>query len=394
MTNGIVTLKKGEERRLLAGHSWVFSNEILSKSENIENGELINVRSFNGDLLGAGFYNDSSLIAVRLISKTPIVSLEQFFSEKITQADRFRKQLFPFRAAYRMIFSESDGLPGLIIDRYQKTYVLQVNSAGMEKNIPLIVDVLISHLGAQNIFTHHDEYLRRLEGLPTDDQIYYGKYQNEIISDGEVKYTIDFQRGQKTGFYFDQVNNRKYIRNLAPGKKILDAFCNSGGFGLHALQAGAEKVVFIDSSQTEIDQVKINLQLNDLIATERYELICAKVNDCLLQFHEVDRKFEIINLDPPSFTRNKKGIPIALKGYEKLHRLALPLISEGGFLLTSSCSHHISSDDFLASVQNAARKCGRQIQLIHSASTSEDHPILPSMPETRYLNFMVFHTAF
>jgi 23S rRNA (cytosine1962-C5)-methyltransferase len=287
-----------------------------------------------------------------------------------------------------MVFSESDFLPGLIIDKYNRTFVLQINSIGMQKNVNLITEILENEFDAKNIFTKNDFYLRKIEGLPQKDDVYLGKADIEIIDEGCIKYKIDFSQSQKTGFYFDQSDNRFFVEKIVTGKKVVDVFCNSGGFGLHALKVGAESVDFVDSSEREIDNVRTNLILNDLVLNTK-----CYVEDAF-KFLEAaaasNRKFDVVMLDPPAFAKSKKNLHTAEKGYKKLNKLALQILNEGGYLVTSSCSHHVKKENFLNSISSSAVKASKKLQLIYFSGASLDHPRLPAMEETEYLKFAVF----
>ena len=389
--NAKIYLKKNEERRIKAGHLWVFSNEIAGTEGDPQNGDLTEVYDYKKYLTGTGFYNKNSLIALRLISSVKVDDLKVLFRTRLTSANELRKKLYPGRDSYRMVFSESDFLPGLIIDKYNSTFVMQVYSAGMEKNIDMLIDILKSDFTAENIFTKNEEYLRKLEGIDPEDNIYLGERKREMISDGLIKYEIDFEKGQKTGFYFDQSDNRFFIEKLAAGKTVLDAFCNSGGFGLHAAKAGAVSVDFIDSSANEIQSAENNFKLNELSCDSQFT--ADDVFDFLEKCINEKRKFDIVMIDPPAFAKNRKTVPVAKKGYERLNRLAIQSVKDNGFLVTSSCSHHIKSDEFLEIINNASIKTGRKIQLVQFNSASLDHPQIPSMPETTYLKFAVFRIA-
>lgn len=382
-----VFLKKNEDRRIRAGHLWVFSNEIAKTDSGIETGDIVTVYDAGGQIIGSGFYNKSSLIAVRLMGKSFNGDLEKYINDSIYHALKLRKTFYPHRNSYRLIFSESDFLPGLIIDKYNDTYVLQVYCYGMEKNIDSVVKVL-KDIGAKNIFTSNEPYFRKLEGLPEEDNMYLGEKGKETIDDGAVKYFIDFENSQKTGFFFDQCDNREFIGKFIQGKNVLDAFCNSGGFGLHAAKAGAGFVTFVDSSKTEIENAKRNFKLNEFISET--EFIDTDMFTYLERCVDANRKFDVVMVDPPAFAKSRKSIPAALKGYIKLNRLALGCVGLNGYLVSSSCSHHITEQDFLECVNSAAAKAGKQVQLVHFSGASLDHPILPAMKETEYLKFAVF----
>ncbi len=383
-----VFLKKNEDRRIKSGHLWIFSNEIHSVEGLPENGDLVEIYNSRSEFLGKGFYNKNSLIAVRILKFQQGQDLYSFLKEKITEAFNYRKKFYPSRNSFRLIFSESDYLPGLIIDKYNDTYVLQIYSTGMENNIEIIVDILRLEFNAKNIFTKNESYFRKLEGLPEEDKIYSGEIAEEIIDDGLIKYRIDFNTGHKTGFYFDQSDNRFFFGKICEGLNALDAFCNSGGFGLQASYNKAKSVTFVDSSQTILKSAQDNFKLNNLNSEK--EFIAADVFEYLTQCKTKNKLFDVINIDPPAFAKNKKSLPAAIKGYEKLNRLSLEIIEDGGFLSTSSCSYHLNESEFLTAINNAAVKCGKTLQLIHFNRASLDHPKLSAMPETSYLKYAVF----
>lgn len=387
--NEKIYLKKNEEIRIKSGHLWIFSNEIADIHGEPQNGDLIDIFDSKQNFLGSGFYNKNSLISVRLLSRQRIDNLKKLFEEKINAACQLRKSIYPERESYRMVFSESDFLPGLIIDKYNNTFVLQIYSFGMDKNIDLINEILKVNFNAENIFTKNDEYFRKLEGLPAEDKILHGEIKNEIINDGSVRYSVDFGKVQKTGFYFDQSDNRFFIEKFAKGKKILDAFCNSGGFGLHAAKSEARSVTFVDSSATEIKYAAENFKLNGFSIES--EFLVSDVFDYLELCINEKKYFDIVMIDPPAFAKNRKSVPVAKKGYERLNKLAMQIAAKNGILITSSCSHHISESEFLQVINQAAVKSGRKIQQLYFNCASLDHPQLPAMPETGYLKFFIFN---
>ena len=380
-----ILLKKNEERRIKQGHLWIFSNEIANVEGDISNGELVHVFDSKNNFIGSGFYNGNSLIAVRIISNEESVDLEKLFRHRLNTAYEFRNRIYPDRKSFRLVFSESDFLPGLIIDKYNDSFVLQVYSAGMEKNIELITRILHEDFSAKNIFAKGEEYFRKIEGLPEENKIYLGKMNEEIISDGKVKYKINFATGHKTGFYFDQCDNREFFGKFCENKSVLDCFCNSGGFGLHAAYNKAKKIVFVDSSSEEIKNAQENFSFNGF--NSKTEFIQSDVFDYLEKCNSEKKTFDVINLDPPAFAKNKKTLATAIKGYEKLNRFAISLLKDDGLLFTSSCSHHLKEEMFLDAINTAALKTGKKIQLFHFNNASLDHPFLPAMEETVYLKF-------
>jgi len=383
-----VFLKKNEERRVKLGHLWIFSNEIAKTEGDCSNGDIVRIFDSRDNFIGSGFYNANSLIAVRIISNLEEVDLSLLFSDRIRSAYNFRKSVYPERDSFRMVFSESDFLPGLIIDKYNSTFVLQVYSSGIEKNIGIIVDILKNEYSAKNIFSKGEEYFRRMEGLSGENIIYLGEAGKEIISDGKIKYEVNFSTGQKTGFYFDQCDNRNFFGVLCENKSVLDCFCNSGGFGLHAANGKAASVIFADSSAEEIKNTRNNFAINGFDCPAEYT--DSDVFDYLEKCKEQNRKFDIINLDPPAFAKNKKTLATAIKGYEKLNRMALELLKDEGMLFTSSCSHHLREEIFLETIGKAALRAGKNVQLFYFNNASMDHPSLPAMEETGYLKFAAF----
>lgn len=384
-------LKKNEERRILNGHQWIFSNEILKTEGLPETGDLVDVFSSVGTKLGTGFYNKHSLIAVRMLNQSFSGDIEEYFREMIRNAYNYRKSIYPNRNSYRLVYSESDYLPGLVIDKFNDTFVLQVNCFGMHENISHVVNFLRNDLNARNIFTRSDPYLSRLEGLSAEDKLFLGEIGSETINDGKISYKVDFQNSQKTGFYFDQCDNREFIERLVSGKRVLDAFCNSGGFGLHAAFAGAKTITFVDSSASEIKSAKFNYELNKLKSEATY--VESDVFDYLEKCILENKKFDVVMIDPPAFAKSRKSIPSALKGYVKLNKLALLCTEKNGYLVSSSCSHHVGENDFLSSVAQASKKSGKTTQLIYRSGASMDHPLIPAMEETGYLKFMVFRVS-
>ncbi len=383
-----IFLKRNEDKRIKSGHLWIFNNEIEILPQDAENGDLVEIYSAKKEFLGTGFYNKNSLISIRLLSYSKIDDLKSVLSEKIRQAFALRKEIYPERTSYRLVFSESDFIPGLIIDKYNQSYVIQVYSYGIQKNIALIVEILKEEFNAENIFSKNETYFRKLEGLPEENEIYLGKLSPQQISDGAIVYEIDFEKGHKTGFYFDQSDNRFFIEKIVSGKKVLDAFCNSGGFGLHAALGGASSVKFVDSSAGAIENAGRNFSLNNF--KTKNEFTVSDVFDFFEETCRTGTKYDVVMIDPPAFAKNKKSLPQARKGYEKLNKIALQSVATGGYLVTSSCSYHLKRDEFLSIVSAAAIKACKKIQLIYFNGASFDHPQIPSMEETSYLKFAVF----
>jgi 23S rRNA (cytosine1962-C5)-methyltransferase len=384
MKNQIV-LKKNEEHRIAAGHQWVFSNEIASLRGTPETGEVIELLRHDQKFLGLGFYHPHSLIAFRFLTSEPEEIGFKFFERRIQQALALRQKLYPGAETFRLAHGEGDFLPGLIIDKYNEFLSIQILSAGMEKQTDIICDVLETMFHPKAIVARNYAVIRTLEELPLEKKVLRGNTGITIIEDG-VKFEVDVLNGQKTGFFLDQRENRKAIHRYAIGGAVLDCFCNEGGFALHAASAKAASVRGIDISETAIAKAKVNARLNS--AAVEFEI--GDVSETLKSLAEKNKKFDMLILDPPSFTKSKKNIPAALRGYKEINAAAMRLINSGGFLVTASCSHHITEEGFLSTIEQAAVKAKRFVQLLEFGGAAPDHPVIPAMPETKYLKFAIF----
>jgi 23S rRNA (cytosine1962-C5)-methyltransferase len=384
MKNQII-LKKNEEHRIVAGHQWVFSNEIASLRGTPEIGEVVELLRHDQKFLGLGFYHPHSLIAFRFLTSELEEIGFSFFERRIQQALSLRQKLYPGAETFRLAHGESDFLPGLIIDKYNEFLSLQILSAGMEKQTEIICDVLETLFHPKAIVARNDVAIRSLEELPVEKKVLRGNAGITIIDDG-VKFEVDVLQGQKTGFFLDQRENRKAIHRYAVGGSVLDCFCNEGGFALHAASANATSVFGLDISESAITKARVNARLNS--AAVEFEV--GDIFDTLKLITEKNKKFDMVVLDPPSFTKSKKNIPAALREYKEINAAAMRLITSGGFLVTASCSHHITEDGFLSTIEQAAVKAKRHVQLLEFAGAAPDHPVIPAMPETKYLKFAIF----
>lgn len=382
-----IVLKKNEEHRILSGHQWVFSNEIKVVRGDPESGDLVELLRHDEKLLGIGFYNPHSLIAFRLLSSEREEVSFQFFEQRISQAYQLRRRLFPQSESFRMAHGESDFLPGLIIDKYNEYISLQTLSCGMDRRLTLICDVLESLFHPKAIVERNDSSTRTLEHLPMQKKVLRGTLEEVIISEQDAKFKIDILNGQKTGFFFDQRDNRRAVRRYVRDGTALDCFCNEGGFSIHAALAKAKSVTGLDISDAALGKARVNSLLNE---TARVSFEQADIFEELRRFRDQRKMFDVVILDPPSFTKSKKTVAAALRGYKEINALALSLINAGGFLASGSCSHHITEESFLSVIQQSALKSKRRIQLLQFAGAGPDHPVLPAMPETRYLKFGIF----
>jgi len=381
-------LRKKEEHRVLAGHPWVFSNELLETRGQPQTGDLVELRTEKGKTLGFGFYNQHSLIAFRLLTSELVEINSDFFSERLARALALRRMLYADDGAFRVVHSEADYLPGLIVDKYNEYLCVQTLSYGMDARLPIICDALEGLFHPAGIIERNESQLRTLEHLTLHKGVLRGTSGVTTIVEHGIRYKVDPLGGQKTGFYLDQRENRAAIRRFAPGATVLDCFCNEGGFGLNAAQVGARSVLGLDISEDAIKRARKNAELNNLSSAQFEQ---GDVFE-MLKSEELRAKFDIVVLDPPSFTRSKKNVQTAKRGYRELHMSALKVLRREGILMTSSCSHHIRSDVFLEIINEAATRVGRKLQMLDWRSASPDHPILPAVPETQYLKFGVFRS--
>jgi len=382
-----IILRKNEDLRIRAGHVWVFSNEIRETHGSPAAGDIVEVRNAGGKPLGLGFYHPHSLIAVRLLTRTIEEIDSAFFRKRIARAAALRTRLFSGSSVYRLVHGEADSLPGLVVDRFGEYLVVQTFACGMDLRLPLLCDILEEMFHPTGILERNESPSRTLEGLPLRSGILRGTAGTTTHEEDGLSFTIDLVSGQKTGFFLDQRMNRPLIRGFSPEARVLDCFCNDGGFALHAARGGASSVLGIDSSAEAIERARINARNNGLSGISFIE---KDVFTALGDLAGKGEKFDVVVLDPPSFTKSRKTVPAAKKGYKDLHHLAFRVLKPGGILLTASCSHHILPETFLSVIQETAVKDNREIQLLHWRGASPDHPTLPAVPETAYLKFGVF----
>lgn len=374
-------IKKHHELRVVHGHPWIFSNEIENFSElkTLEKGTLVQVQIRKEEPFALAYFNPHSLIAARILSyKIDEKIDENFFEKKILAAKSMREKFFkkPF---YRLIHSEADFLPGLVIDCFGDVLSCQISTAGMEKLSGFLVKALEKIFPNSAIIFRNDIDARKLEGLELETKVIKGEIADQIeIEENEIKYLIDVKGGQKTGWFFDQRKNREFIGAIAKDCDVLDAFCYLGGFGFNALKGGAKSVTFIDSAPVEF------------VLPKNCEFIRDKVFDVLENENFRQRRFDIVLLDPPAFIKSKKDFHSGLKGYEKLVRLSVNLVKDGGILMLTSCSHHANLQDLIKSANDAFRKANRPAKLIRVFGADVDHPVHPALKENEYLKSICF----
>ena len=370
--------------RIFHGHDWVYASEIKKSFGNPQPGEVISLKDFKDKPLGSAIYNPRSQIVARRFSRRKQDLDRAFFLRRLQLAFTLRERLPVDPTLCRLAWSESDGLPGLIVDRYRSHLVVQTLTLAMDQRIDLITEVLQELLSPDSIVVRNDSPMRKAEGLEPANLVAHGENPDPVtLETGGLHLEATLLAGQKTGLYLDQLDTYARIASLAPGKRVLDCFSNQGGFGLACARAGAASVTCVDISAEAIAAVRRNAELNDL----KTETVEANAFDYL---KNCDEQFDLIILDPPSFTRSKKALRDAMRGYKEIHLRALKLLDHDGYLATFSCSHHVSRELFLNNVRDAAVDTRRTLRLVESFTQRADHPILPTIPETEYLKGFCF----
>ncbi|MCY0878071.1 MAG: class I SAM-dependent rRNA methyltransferase [Firmicutes bacterium] len=383
-----LTLTRGPHRAL-AGSPWVYRTE-LEALPAAAPGSLVRVKTWDGRIVGWGFYNPASMIAVRLLGRGDgLVDAASVVRQRVRDAWAWRQPLMGHRDAFRMIFSEADGLPGLVVDRYGPMLVVEVTSLGMDAYLDVVVETLVELVHPEGIWEHGDLPVRAREGLPRVNRLLWGRLVTPVeLTEHAVRLLVDVTGGQKTGHFLDQYENRGRVVAYAPeGSRVFDAFCHTGAFGLIlAKQRGAE-VVGIDIDPQAVRQASDNARLNGLEgrAVFREE----NAFDWLRRESDAGAQYDVGILDPPAFTKSKDSVPQALKGYKEINLRALKLIRPGGYLITSSCSYHVSEADFIQVVQSAAYDARRFVRIVEIRGQGPDHPVLPALPESRYLKCLI-----
>ena len=371
-------------KRLLGGHLWVFSNEIYENLKDYAAGTLVEVFDMHELFLGIGYINPQSLISIRLLTREKEEINREFFQRRINDAFNLRKRLLGERDAFRLIYSEGDYLPGLIVDKYANSLVLQFLTAGMEEFKTIIIGVLDEMLKPEIMVLRNESRVRTLEGLPLYKEVIKGDLQTlPVIKENGLLFEIDPYEGQKTGFFLDQQENRTSLKKYVRGGKGLDLFCYLGAWSMHLASAGAE-VIGVDASERAVMQAQKIAEMNGL--TERVSFVKDDVFSFLeKELASTEKKYDFIVLDPPAFVKSSGKIKEAVKAYRELNEMSMRLIKPGGLLATSSCSYHLSKEMFIDMLNSAGRNAQRSLRLIGMRSQGPDHPVLLSMPETEYL---------
>jgi len=382
-----LSLKKECESRLKTGHCWVYSNEIDTHKTPLQSllpGQPVDILTDRGRWLGSGYANPHSLICARLVSRDSKHPLNaSLLVHRLKIALSLRERLFR-KPYYRLLFGESDGLPGLVADRFGDVVVVQINTAGMERFKADIVSAIDKVLKPACVIMRNDAAIRESEGLERYVEVVLGSVPDSLaVEENGVSFRVSALDGQKTGWFFDQAYNRGRMLKYVTGKRVLDVCSYVGAWGVQAAAAGASDVFCVDSSSTALDRVELNAQLNGV--TDQVAVIHGDAFDAMRELRSEKEKFDVVVVDPPAFMKRRKDLKEGTLAYRRLNLAAMQLLSKNGVLITSSCSHHMALQSLLQTVQKAARHLDRSMQLLEQGSQSPDHPIHPAIPETAYL---------
>lgn len=392
MNYPVITLRRGKEESLRRFHPWVFSGAIASAPENLEEGDIVEVRSSDGTPLGVGHYQIGS-IAVRMLSDEIIEINREYYFNRLNNALRLRKALGLLRDdnnAFRLVHGEGDFLPGLIVDVYGQTAVVQAHSVGMHYARDIIAECLVSLPGAslRNVYYKSETTLPYKASLDPQNDYIIGSYDTDIAVENGLKFRVDWLKGQKTGFFVDQRDNRSLLRHFARGRRVLNMFCYTGGFSVYALSGGAALVHSVDSSAKAVSLTRDNVRLNfgDDAPHEAF------AEDAFKYLAEMkDGAYDLVVLDPPAFAKHRGAIKNALRGYQKLNARAMEEMPEGSILFTFSCSQAVSKEQFRLAVFSAAAQVGRRVRILHQLTQPADHPINIYHPEGEYLKGLILY---
>lgn len=381
-----VYLKKGEEKRILNGHSWVYANEVAKIEGKDKNGSLASVFTHDGRFIGKGYINHLSKILVRIfIRDENQVDDKAFYLERLKNADNFRKNL-GYDNCYRMVFAEADDIPALIVDKYDEYLSVQFLSLGIDKMKKLIVECLVDLFAPRGIYERSDVAVRVKEGLTETKGVIYGEVPDRIIiTENGLKMAVDVKNGQKTGYFLDQKENRYAARRYCKDGEVLDCFCNSGGFSLNCATV-AKSVTAVDVSRTALDSVEENASLNNLTNVRTLQ---GDVFEVLRNYRKESKVFDLVILDPPAFCKSASEVKDAYRGYKDINVLGMKLVRSGGFLISASCSHYMTLPLFEKMLAESAKESGRRVRQIEIKTQAPDHPALVNAEETSYLKFFV-----
>jgi 23S rRNA (cytosine1962-C5)-methyltransferase len=383
-----VYLKKRISLRIANGHPWIFGNEIDKTETGIADGAIVSVFSHDKKFIGKGYFNSQSQIVVRLLTRDKSEHIdESFFHRRIQACWDYRKKI-GYTENCRLVFGEADGLPQLIIDKFNDYFVIQTLALGIDHWKPAIVNALNSIFSPRGIYERNDVPVRELEGLPQQKGFLSAPFETKIIiRENDLDFYVDVENGQKTGYFLDQQDNRRSIRHLVKDAEVLGAFTYTGTFEIHAAHYGARSVLGLDISEKAVEQANENSKLNGLENTCRFET--ANAFDVLKDWARSGRAYDVVMLDPPAFTKSRETLQKAITGYKEINLRGMKLLRPGGFLVTSSCTNLVSPELFLEIIAMAAKDARRKLRQVCFQTQSPDHPVVPGIENTQYLKFLV-----
>jgi len=387
-----LVLKRGRERRIKSGHPWIYAGEVFRWHGDILDGEIVDIRDHRERFLGRGYVNRNSRIVARVLTDQREEIDEGFFRRRIEEAVALRGRTARETDACRLVYSEGDFLPGLIVDRYGDCLVLQTPTLGMDTRKEDVADVLQELLKPAAIYERNDIGVRQHEGLDPQSGFLRGEMDPLVpIRENGLSFLVNVQSGQKTGFFLDQRENRAALRGWVEDGRVLDAFCYTGAFAVYAAASGARETIGLELSAEAVEMARLHAERNGFEDRCRFEV--ANAFDRLRTYDAAHERFDLVILDPPSFTRSKNSVEGASRGYKEINLRAMKILSPGGYLITCSCSYHVDRDLFLEIVVQAARDARRRIRLLESRGQAADHPILPAASETEYLKCLVLQVV-
>ncbi len=397
MSLAIATLKKGEGRSLKAGGPWIYDNEVASILGSFENGDMVMVHDFDGYPLGRGFINTNSKIRIRMMTRKSEQEIDEgFLRKRVRDAWEYRKKTVD-TSSCRVIFGEADFLPGLVVDKFSDVLVVQSLALGIDRMKMKILELLKEEMAQdgvviRGVYERSDAKVRRQEGMEPFKGFIGEPFDTKVeICENGVRYLVDVEDGQKTGFFLDQKYNRLAIQKLCRDAKVLDCFTHTGSFALNAGVARAKSVLGVDASQLAVEQARENAKLNGLSGTVKF--VCEDVFELLPRLEEEGEKFDVVILDPPAFTKSRNSVKNAVKGYREINLRAMKLVKDGGFLATCSCSHFMSYEMFTQTIGQAARNVHKRLRQVEYRTQAADHPILWAAEESYYLKFYIFQVC-
>jgi 23S rRNA (cytosine1962-C5)-methyltransferase len=390
-----VLIKPGEADRALAGHPWIYEGAVLRVTAEAKDGDLVQVKDHRQRFIGVGFWNSRSRIRVRLLAPERVEINQDFFEQRIREALAVRQKHMPQATSFRVVNAESDFLSGLIVDKYEDVLALQISSLGMDQRKPAIVAALQKIFSPRAIMERSDIGSRKFEGLEESRGLLAGELAGEmVVKLNGLSFATDLLGGHKTGLYLDQQENYARVAALSAGANVLDCFSFLGGFAIHAAKAGAAQVHGLDQSADAVAAAQRNAATNDVAANSSFETVNVfdwlKAQTTPAPNEKIIPRYDVIVLDPPSFTRTRAAVQDALRGYKEIHLRALKLLRRGGTLATFCCSHHVDANLFQDVILSAAYDARKILRRVATYSQSPDHPIIPSIPETEYLKGFAF----